>query len=248
MRATWPAPAVLSMMLGCGTGAEEPGPAVDAEGPRPIAFDPGSSDLSRESKIVLRENARWIRGFPEATVIVEGCGDGLDEEEYELALSDRRAHVAWSFLLNAGVSPLQLEMLSQGGEHPFEGCEDGRLRFTVLWFQRLPGPGVGGGEMDDRLQKILCRDVETSCSWWHSGNPEEEERCRRRQEDAVRSLGSSPMIPPPEGHAYEYEDCVRDWTGTAFWMVPGVRDWWAIRRCYVSSYTAVPCAGLPHNP
>ena len=98
--------------------------AIDDGRVRPIFFDYDRALLSPGSKQILEENARWIKRFPTATVIVEGHCDERGSEEYNLALGDRRAQATRDYLLDAGVSPTQVEALSFGEERPFESCHD----------------------------------------------------------------------------------------------------------------------------
>ena len=93
-------------------------------GVRPVFFDYDRALLSPASEQILEENARWIKRFPTATVIVEGHCDERGSEEYNLALGDRRAQATRDYLLDAGVSATQLEALSFGEERPFERCHD----------------------------------------------------------------------------------------------------------------------------
>ncbi len=98
--------------------------AIDDGRVRPVFFDYDRALLSSKTTQILEENARWIKRFPTATVIVEGHCDERGSEEYNLALGDRRAQVTRDYLLDAGVSATQLEALSFGEERPFESCHD----------------------------------------------------------------------------------------------------------------------------
>ena len=91
---------------------------------RPIFFQYDKAKLSRESKSVLTENARWISQFPTATAIIQGHCDERGTEEYNLALGDRRAQAAREYLLSLGVTAGQLEALSFGEERPFSTCHE----------------------------------------------------------------------------------------------------------------------------
>jgi peptidoglycan-associated lipoprotein len=50
--------------------------------------------------------------------VIEGHADERGTREYNLALGERRADAIRTFLLSAGVSPRQLEMVSYGEERP----------------------------------------------------------------------------------------------------------------------------------
>ena len=112
--------------------------AIEEGRVRPIFFDYGKVTLSAESKRILEENARWIKRFPAARVIVDGCFNDRGSEEYNLAVGDRRAQATRDHLLDLGVSATQLQSLSCGGDHSFERCHDEacwrknrRVRFVV---------------------------------------------------------------------------------------------------------------------
>lgn len=83
-----------------------------------IYFQYDSFDLSAESKSILTQKAPVIKEFPQLRVTIEGHCDERGTEEYNLALGERRARAAYDFLLNLGVNPGQMEMVSFGKLHP----------------------------------------------------------------------------------------------------------------------------------
>lgn len=83
-----------------------------------IYFQYDSFDLSAESKSILNQKAPVIKEFPQLRVTIEGHCDERGTEEYNLALGERRARAAYDFLLNLGVNPGQMEMVSFGKLHP----------------------------------------------------------------------------------------------------------------------------------
>lgn len=85
-----------------------------------VFFGYDLADLTAEAQATLRENAIWLRRFPEAKVIIEGHCDERGSEAYNLALGDRRALAARDFLIQAGVDPNQMETISYGEERPFD--------------------------------------------------------------------------------------------------------------------------------
>lgn len=101
-----------------------------------FAYD--KSDLTPESQATLEQNARWLRQFPGATMIIEGHCDERGTEEYNLALGDRRAQATKEHLVQLGVTAEQLETISLGEERPFATGQDEsaysqnrRAHFTV---------------------------------------------------------------------------------------------------------------------
>jgi peptidoglycan-associated lipoprotein len=83
-----------------------------------IYFEFDRYDLSGESKSILTQKAVIIKEMPQLRVTIEGHTDERGTEEYNLALGERRARAAYEFLVNLGVNPSQLEMVSFGKLHP----------------------------------------------------------------------------------------------------------------------------------
>jgi peptidoglycan-associated lipoprotein len=81
------------------------------------AFD--SSALPDEAQTVLRRKAQFIYANPQYNVItIEGHCDERGTNEYNLALGDRRAQSAKSFLVNMGVPSSRMITISYGEERP----------------------------------------------------------------------------------------------------------------------------------
>lgn len=75
-------------------------------------------DLTSQSQQVLAQNAAIMKTAPQLTVVIEGHCDERGTEEYNLALGERRARAAYEYLVNLGVTPSQLEMVSKGKMEP----------------------------------------------------------------------------------------------------------------------------------
>ena len=74
---------------------------------------------------VLSENARSAEGHTATWVItVEGHCDERGTAEYNLALGDRRALAAKSYLLSLGIGADRLTTVSYGKEFPFDPGHD----------------------------------------------------------------------------------------------------------------------------
>ncbi len=85
---------------------------------RDIHFDFDSYALSDEAKAILDEKAEFLRKYPLVTVTIEGHCDERGTNEYNLALGERRAHSAWQYLVNLGIDPDRMTMISYGEEKP----------------------------------------------------------------------------------------------------------------------------------
>ncbi len=83
-----------------------------------IYFSFDQSSLSAEAQQKLRAKAQWLRSRPGLTLIIEGHCDERGTTEYNLALGDRRAESAKSFLVNLGISGSRMTTVSYGEEKP----------------------------------------------------------------------------------------------------------------------------------
>ena len=81
-----------------------------------FAFD--SSDLNDDSRVLLEALAAWMQTFPSAVMTVQGHADERGTREYNLALGERRANSAASYLVALGVDPNRLQTISYGKERP----------------------------------------------------------------------------------------------------------------------------------
>ncbi len=81
-----------------------------------FAFDKYS--IQPQYQEVLKTKADLMKQFPSIKVRIEGNCDERGTQEYNLALGERRARAAYDYLVNLGVAPSQLEMISFGKENP----------------------------------------------------------------------------------------------------------------------------------
>ena len=98
--------------------------AIDEGGVRPIFFDYDRAQLTPQAMHTLKKNARWIRKFPNAFLVIQGHCDERGTEEYNLALGDRRSQATQDYLVQLGISPAQLISISYGEEKPFAQGHD----------------------------------------------------------------------------------------------------------------------------
>ncbi len=79
---------------------------------------PNEELLSRsDARPALRRGAERRRGWTEL-ITIEGHCDERGNEEYNLALGERRAHVVKQYLTNLGVASSQLRTVSYGEAKP----------------------------------------------------------------------------------------------------------------------------------
>jgi peptidoglycan-associated lipoprotein len=85
-----------------------------------IHFEFDRSSLLPEAKKILRRKAKWLRAHHDVSVIVEGHCDERGTSEYNMALGDRRARRAKSFLVDLGIARERLTTISYGEERPLD--------------------------------------------------------------------------------------------------------------------------------
>ena len=85
-----------------------------------IYFEFDSSALLTPAQDTLSRKAQYLRENPNTRLVIEGHCDERGTDEYNLALGDRRANSAKSFLVDLGISPSRLTTISYGEERPLD--------------------------------------------------------------------------------------------------------------------------------
>ncbi len=85
-----------------------------------VNFDFDKSDLNVEARAILSDNARKLEQNPEAYIRLEGHCDERGTVEYNLALGERRARSARDYLVNYGINPGRITIISYGKERPID--------------------------------------------------------------------------------------------------------------------------------
>lgn len=83
-----------------------------------VFFEYDSSVLSGEAQATLERQANWLKQYNSVNIVIEGHADERGTREYNLALGERRANAAKSYLVNLGVSSARLSTISYGKERP----------------------------------------------------------------------------------------------------------------------------------
>lgn len=91
---------------------------------RPVFFDLDSSDLSADARLILDADAVILKQNATWTVTVEGHCDERGTPEYNLALGERRALAARTYLISLGLSAERVRTVSYGKEFPFDPGHD----------------------------------------------------------------------------------------------------------------------------
>ncbi len=87
-----------------------------AEVPDTINFAFNSAELSDEAKQILRQQANFIKQFPEVRFRVFGHTDKVGSNAYNQRLGLRRAQAAVAYLTSQGISRSRLEAVISYGE------------------------------------------------------------------------------------------------------------------------------------
>jgi peptidoglycan-associated lipoprotein len=94
---------------------------INADSPlEPVFFLYDSEELSDEARRVLADNATVLRQYTSWVITIEGHCDERGTPEYNLALGDRRALAAKTYLQSLGISAERLHTVSYGKEFPFD--------------------------------------------------------------------------------------------------------------------------------
>jgi peptidoglycan-associated lipoprotein len=91
---------------------------------QPVFFLFDSSDIDAVAQKSLNANAEIMKKYSSWIVTIEGHTDERGTAEYNLALGERRAMSARTYLVSLGVSADRLRTVSYGKEFPFDPGHD----------------------------------------------------------------------------------------------------------------------------
>lgn len=142
--ATLTASAIALVLAGCGAKppkqlppAPQQGPSAPVETPQSntpvpgsqadfvasvmsdtIHFDTDKYDVLPEDRQVLMSQVQWLAKYSGKRVTIEGHCDERGTRDYNLALGERRANAAKSFLAAHGIDASRITTVSYGKERP----------------------------------------------------------------------------------------------------------------------------------
>ena len=87
-----------------------------SEVPATITFEFDKATLDDNARAILREQANWIKQFPEISFSVYGHTDLVGSNAYNERLGRRRAQAAVNYLVSQGISRSRLKALVSLGE------------------------------------------------------------------------------------------------------------------------------------
>ena len=93
-----------------------------------VNFAFNSAALDAGARDTLREQAHWIRQFPEVRFRVYGHTDAVGSDSYNKSLGMRRAQAVVAYLTSQGISRSRLEAVASFGETQPLIVTDGRER------------------------------------------------------------------------------------------------------------------------
>jgi peptidoglycan-associated lipoprotein len=91
---------------------------------RDAYFPFDSAVMTPESQDNLGSTAQWLRNHQAAKVQIEGHCDERGTEQYNLALGDKRAYDAKTYLATLGIDSKRMTTISYGKEKPFDTGHD----------------------------------------------------------------------------------------------------------------------------
>ncbi|QXD25996.1 OmpA family protein [Opitutia bacterium ISCC 51] len=89
-----------------------------------VYFDYDRSYVRESERAILNETAKYLLQNSGQRVLIEGHCDWKGTTDYNLALGDRRANSVKSYLVELGVSPSSIDVLSKGDLDANEGADD----------------------------------------------------------------------------------------------------------------------------
>ena len=85
-----------------------------------VFFEYDKTELNAEGRALVQKWAAWLAQYPATKVTIEGHCDERGTREYNLALGDRRAEAAKSYLVLIGADAQRVSVVSYGKERPAE--------------------------------------------------------------------------------------------------------------------------------
>lgn len=130
-----------------------------------VNFAFNSAQLDAGARETLREQATWIKQFPEIRFRVYGHTDSVGSNSYNKRLGLRRAHVVVNYLSSLGIDKSRLEAVVSFGETQPLIVTQGRERRNRRTVTDVSG-FVNGHPLvlDGKYAQIVYRDYVTSAN------------------------------------------------------------------------------------
>jgi len=122
-----------------------------------FAFD--SAELDAGARDTLREQANWIRQFPEVRFRVYGHTDRVGSDAYNRSLGLRRAQAVVAYLTSQGISRSRLEAVVSFGKTQPLIVTEGRERRNRRTVTEVSGVvEKRSGELDGKYAQVIYRE------------------------------------------------------------------------------------------
>jgi outer membrane protein OmpA-like peptidoglycan-associated protein len=130
-----------------------------------VNFAFNSAELDAGARDTLREQANWIRQFPEVRFRVYGHTDLVGSTAYNRSLGLRRAQAVGSYLASPGLSRSRLEAVVSFGETQPLIVTEGRERRNRRTVTEVSGVvEKRPGELDGKYAQIIYREYVNSAA------------------------------------------------------------------------------------
>lgn len=123
--------AAVALLAACTTPTPETKPTATSAGIVPgtqedlvanvgdrVFYDFNASSLRADAKATLDKQAAWLSKYGSVNVQIAGNCDERGTEEYNIALGNRRANTASSYLKAKGVANARMSTISYGKDRP----------------------------------------------------------------------------------------------------------------------------------
>jgi peptidoglycan-associated lipoprotein len=87
---------------------------------QPVFFEYDSAEVTDQGRSTLQANATMLKKYSTWIITIEGHCDERGTAEYNLALGERRAVAARTYLISLGVDANRLRTVTYGSEFPFD--------------------------------------------------------------------------------------------------------------------------------
>jgi peptidoglycan-associated lipoprotein len=128
-----------------------------------VNFAFNSAQLDAGARDTLREQARWIKQFPEVRFRVYGHADAVGGNTYNKRLGQQRANAVVHFLTTQGISRKRLEAVTSFGETQPLIVTQGRERRNRRTVTEVTGfVNTHQNVLDGKYAQIIYRDYVNS--------------------------------------------------------------------------------------
>lgn len=128
-----------------------------------VTFAFNSSVVTSEAQAVLRQQASWIKQFPEVRFKVFGHTDLVGSNEYNRRLGLRRAQNVVSYLVSQGIDRGRLEaVVSLGETQPVVATQNPEMRNRRTITEVSGFVDGDGTELNGRYAQVIFREYVAS--------------------------------------------------------------------------------------